>query len=100
MTFSIEPDPMLRQSNRLLDGVADSQREHSEHHETLLSAAPGMLGASKAALAAAHEALVDQTRILHKRLTEHGMGMREFTGVVVEIDDQNGGGFQGAGGGL
>lgn len=86
--FNVEPDPMMRESNRLLDGVTQSQSEHSRHHSDLEAQVPGMIGLSREALAAAHVELADQSRILHKRLEEHGMGMQEFTGLVVEIDEQ------------
>lgn len=88
MTFSVEPDPMMRESNRLLDAVERSQSEHSGHHAQLESAVSQMWGQSKGALQAAHAALADQSRLLHRNLTEHGMSMQAFTGQVVETEEQ------------
>ncbi|WP_234803201.1 hypothetical protein [Mycobacteroides abscessus] len=84
---------MMRESNRLLDAVEQSKSEHSGHHGDLESAVPLMWGQSKGALEAAHTALADQARVLHKHLAEHGVGMQEFTGQVVALDDQTGDGF-------
>lgn len=86
--FEVHPDPMMRESNRLLDAVEQSKSEHGSHHGELESAVPQMWGQSKGALEAAHGALADQTRALHHQLTEHGFGMQAFTGQVVETDDQ------------
>lgn len=93
MTFSVEPDPMMRESNRLLDAVDRSKSEHASHHAELESAVSQMWGQSKGALATAHAALVDQARVQHKHLTEHGAEMQQFTGQVIEMDDQNGNSF-------
>lgn len=93
-SFELHPDPMMRESNRLLDAVEQSKAEHDEHHAALESAVPQMWGQSKGALEAAHAALADQTRALHHQLTEHGVGMQEFTGQVVAMDDLNGGRFE------
>lgn len=87
--FQVEPDPIVRESNRLLDSVAQSRSAHRSHHEALEDAAPGMLGASKAALEAAHAALTDRTAALHHQLNEHGAGMQEFTGHVIETEQNN-----------
>lgn len=92
-SFELHPDPMMRESNRLLDAVEQSKSEHSGHHGNLESAVPLMWGQSKGALEAAHTALADQARVLHNHLAEHGVGMQEFTGQVVAIDDQTGDGF-------
>lgn len=92
-SFELHPDPMMRESNRLLDAVEQSKSEHSGHHGNLESAVPLMWGQSKGALEAAHTALADQARVLHKHLAEHGVGMQEFTGQVVAIDEQTGDGF-------
>lgn len=92
-SFELHPDPMMRESNRLLDAVEQSKAEHSAHHSELESAVSQMWGQSKGALETAHTALTDQTRVLHKHLTEHGVGMQEFTGQVVAMDDRNGDGF-------
>ncbi|ANO20653.1 MULTISPECIES: hypothetical protein [Mycobacteroides] len=88
-SFELHPDPMMRQSNRLLDAVEESKSEHSAHHGVLESAVPQMWGQTQGALEAAHAALADQTRVLHKHLAEHGVGMQEFTGQVVAMDDLN-----------
>ncbi|MDO2976031.1 hypothetical protein P5V62_16765 [Mycobacteroides abscessus subsp. massiliense] len=93
MTFSIEPDPMMRESNRLLDAVEQSKSEHATHLGNLESAVSQMWGQSRGALQGAHAALTDQTRALHHQLTEHGAGMQEFTGQVVEKDGHNGESF-------
>ncbi|SHZ74293.1 Uncharacterised protein [Mycobacteroides abscessus subsp. abscessus] len=37
----------------------------------------------------ARAALADRARVLHHQLTEHGVGMQEFTGQVVAMDDLN-----------
>ncbi|SIA36843.1 hypothetical protein [Mycobacteroides abscessus] len=92
--LNVHPETLLRQANSLLDGVTQSKTEHSGHHDVLESAVPGMLGASKAALEAAHGTLVDQARALHHQLTQHVAGMQEFTGTAVEMDDHNQGGFK------
>ncbi|SHT28343.1 Uncharacterised protein [Mycobacteroides abscessus subsp. abscessus] len=92
--LSVHPETVIQQANLLLDGTAQSKAEHSGHHDALASSSSGMLSASKAALEKAHEALVDQTRVLHHQLTQHGLGMHEFSGMVVQMDDQNRGNFQ------
>lgn len=92
-SFELHPDPMMRESNRLLDAVEQFRSEHSGHHGDLESAVPLMWGQSKGALEAAHTAMADQVRVLHKNLAEHGVGMQEFTGQAVAIDDQTGDGF-------
>lgn len=86
--FEVHPDPMTRESNRLLDAVERSASEQNAHHGELEAAVPKMWGQSKGALQAAHTALTDQSRILHKNLTEHGMSMQAFTGQVVETEEQ------------
>lgn len=91
--FEVHPDPMIRESNRLLDGVEQSRRDHDRHHSELEAQAPGMMKLSREALTEAHAALVDQTRILHKNLTEHGMSMQQFTGQVVAMDNLNAGNY-------
>lgn len=87
-SFELHPDPMMRESNRLLDAVERSESEHSAHHGELESAVSQMWGQSRGALEAAHVTLADQSRVLHRNLTEHGMGMQAFTGQVVELDEQ------------
>lgn len=87
--FSVRPETLTRQANVLFDGLAQSKAEHTGHHDALESALPGMLDASKAALEAAHAALVDQMQTLHHQLGQHGASMQEFTGAAVEMDDQN-----------
>lgn len=91
--FEVHPDPMMRESNRLLDAVEQSRSEQSGHHSELESAVSQMWGQSKGALAAAHEALVDRARVQHNHLTAHGAEMQQFTGQVIEMDDQNGNRF-------
>lgn len=87
-SFELHPDPMMRESNRLLDAVERSKSEHDAHHGVLESAVSLMWGQSKGALQAAHAALTDQSRVLHRNLTEHGMSMQAFTGQVVETEEQ------------
>ncbi|AYM43120.1 hypothetical protein [Mycobacteroides chelonae] len=92
--LSVHPETLIRQANLLLDGVAQSKSEHGGHHDALASTGSGMLEASKAALTKAHEALVDQMRMLHHQLTQHGVATQEFSGSVVQLDDQNRDGFK------
>ncbi|RIR57688.1 Uncharacterised protein [Mycobacteroides abscessus subsp. bolletii] len=92
--LSVHPETLIRQANLLLDGITQSKVEHGRHHDTLASAGAGMLDATKAALEKAHEALVDQTRVLHHQLTQHADGMQEFTGLAVTMDEQNRVGFK------
>lgn len=87
--FHIDSDPMMRESNRLLDAVEKSASEHSGHHGELEAAVPQMWGQSKGALEKAHEALVDRASTLHHQLTEHGVGMQEFTGRVLATEQHN-----------
>lgn len=88
-SFELHPDPMMRESNRLLDAVEQSKAEHDGHHGALESAVSQMWGQSKGALESARAALADRARVLHHQLTEHGVGMQEFTGQVVAMDDLN-----------
>ncbi|WP_236740591.1 hypothetical protein [Mycobacteroides abscessus] len=80
---------MMRESNRLLDAVERSKAEQDGHHGALESAVSQMWGQSKSALESARAALADRARVLHHQLTEHGVGMQEFTGQVVAMDDLN-----------
>lgn len=98
MALNVEPDPMRRQANRLLDGIEDSQREHGGHHDALASTT-GMMSLSQKALETAHAALVDQARVLHHQLGEHVVGMQEFTGIMIGLDDQARDDIHRAGGG-
>ncbi|SIM97291.1 hypothetical protein [Mycobacteroides abscessus] len=93
-SFELHPDPMMRESNRLLDAVEQSQSEHAAHLGNLESAVSQMWGQSKGALESAHAALTDQTRALHHQLTEHGAGMQEFTGQVLAQEEQGSEDFQ------
>lgn len=88
-SFELHPDPMMRESNRLLDAVEQSKSEHDSHHNVLESAVSQMWGQSKGALESARSELADQARIMHHQLTEHGVAMQEFTGQVVAMDDLN-----------
>lgn len=92
--FSVHPETLTRQANLLLDGITQSKAEHGRHHDALASSGSGQLEASKAALAKAHEALVDQARAMHYQLTQHAEGMQEFTGLAVGMDEQNRDGFR------
>lgn len=87
--FSVHPETMNQQANVLFDGIAQSKAEHTGHHDALEAALPGMLDASKAALEAAHAALVDQMQTLHHQLGQQGAGMQEFSGAAFGMDDQN-----------
>lgn len=88
-SFHFDGDPMIRESNRLLDAVQKSASEHRGHHDELQAAAPRMWGQTKDALGEAHEALADRVSVLHHRLNEHGAGMQEFAGQVLETEQRN-----------
>lgn len=88
-SFNVESGPMTRESDRLLDAVAESQVSHNRHHDALQSQASGMIGRSQQALRDACATLVDRAATLHRQLGEHGMGMREFAHVAVETDRCN-----------